>query len=84
MISTPVGIGIIVVGAGAAYYAYSSYMANSVPLPEKVLGDKPTWPGSGFKTLKLEEAHMVNHNTRLLRFKLPEGDKISGLSPVCE
>lgn len=33
----------------------------------------------GFLSLKLEEVETVNHNTKLLRFKLPEDDMVSGL-----
>ena len=43
---------------------------------------KGTFEKSGFKTLTLEEARMVNHNVKLLRFKLPDGDVDSGLKPI--
>lgn len=33
----------------------------------------------GFVSLKLEEVHDVNHNTKRFRFKLPENDMVSGL-----
>jgi len=33
----------------------------------------------GFVSLKLDEVHDVNHNTKRFRFKLPEDDMVSGL-----
>ncbi|KAL2021443.1 hypothetical protein VTK56DRAFT_7196 [Thermocarpiscus australiensis] len=33
----------------------------------------------GFISLKLEEAEIVNHNSKRLRFRLPEDDMVSGL-----
>ena len=38
----------------------------------------------GFVSLILEEARMVNHDTRELRFKLPGNEATSGLSSVCK
>lgn len=33
----------------------------------------------GFVSLKLAEVELVNHNTKRLRFELPEADQVSGL-----
>ncbi|KAK7935265.1 hypothetical protein PG985_000760 [Apiospora marii] len=33
----------------------------------------------GFLSLVLEDSEIINHNTKKLRFKLPEGDMVSGL-----
>lgn len=33
----------------------------------------------GFLSLKLAEVEIVNHNTKRLRFELPEPDQVSGL-----
>jgi cytochrome-b5 reductase len=33
----------------------------------------------GFISLKLEDVEIVNHNTKRLRFKLPEEDMVSGM-----
>lgn len=33
----------------------------------------------GFVSLKLDNVENVNHNTKKFRFKLPEGDMVSGL-----
>ncbi|PNS14574.1 NADH-cytochrome b5 reductase 2 [Sphaceloma murrayae] len=43
---------------------------------------RPTFPGSGFTTLVLEDATMINHNVKHLRFKLPEGDTNSGIQTI--
>lgn len=34
----------------------------------------------GFVSLKLDDVEIVNHNTKKLRFKLPEEDMVSGLN----
>jgi len=64
----------------------SPYRISSMAEPavvQKTLGNKPTFPSWRGVTLTLEDSHMVNHNVKMLRFKLPEGDAISGLSPIC-
>jgi len=64
----------------------SPYRISSIAEPavvQKTLGNKPTFPSWRGVSLTLEDSHMVNHNVKLLRFKLPEGDAISGLSPIC-
>jgi cytochrome-b5 reductase len=33
----------------------------------------------GFVSLKLSDVELVNHNTKRLRFELPEPDQVSGL-----
>jgi cytochrome-b5 reductase len=38
----------------------------------------------GFLSLMLEQTEVVNHNTKKLRFKLPEEDMESGLPVACE
>ncbi|KAG8622873.1 hypothetical protein KVT40_009384 [Elsinoe batatas] len=43
---------------------------------------KTTFPGSGFTKLVLEDSHMVNHNVKYLRFRLPEGDQQSGIQTI--
>lgn len=52
----------------------ASAVADKVPgaAPKKALtGD--------WVSLKLEEVEMINHNTKRLRFKLPEDDMVSGV-----
>lgn len=71
--------------AGAGVVAYNMSKPSSSPAePQKSLGQKPVFPAMGFVSLTLEEARMVNHDTRELKFKLPGDGAISGLSPVCE
>ncbi|KAF2223273.1 cytochrome-b5 reductase [Elsinoe ampelina] len=43
---------------------------------------KTTFPGSGFTKLILQDSHMVNHNVKYLRFRLPEGDQQSGIQTI--
>lgn len=47
--------------------------------PPKVFG-----AGPAFVSLPLESSEDVNHNTKRLRFKLPQRDSVSGLSLTCE
>lgn len=37
----------------------------------------------GFVSLVLMESEVINHNTKRLRFHLPEEDSVSGLSIAC-
>ncbi|GAM86335.1 hypothetical protein ANO11243_043490 [Dothideomycetidae sp. 11243] len=80
---------------GSALYGYSSYHVaadkgrawehgSKFPIASatEAVRSRTTFPGSGFTKLTLEEARMVNHNVKLLRFKLPEGDENSGLQPI--
>ena len=39
--------------------------------------------GFSFQDLKLESSKVVNHNTKRLRFELPEKDAVSGLRASC-
>ncbi|GKT63386.1 NADH-cytochrome B5 [Colletotrichum tofieldiae] len=47
--------------------------------PPKVFG-----AGPAFVSLPLESSEEVNHNTKRLRFKLPQREAVSGLSLTCE
>lgn len=47
--------------------------------PTKVFGGGPA-----FVSLPLESSEQVNHNTKRLRFKLPQRDAVSGLSLTCK
>lgn len=40
--------------------------------------------GPAFVSLPLESSEMVNHNTKRLRFKLPEPDSVTGLPLECK
>ncbi|KAK0669447.1 hypothetical protein QBC41DRAFT_109174 [Cercophora samala] len=79
--------------AGAGYYFLSgSTAANkaqekvknaSAAVAEKIPGveAKKAFTGGdqGFLSLKLEEVEILNHNSKRLRFRLPEDDMVSGL-----
>ena len=45
--------------------------------------NKTFMSGFSFQNLKLESSEDVNHNTKRLRFQLPEKDAVSGLHPSC-
>ncbi|KAK8927522.1 hypothetical protein H634G_05217 [Metarhizium anisopliae BRIP 53293] len=66
--------------AGAGYY----YLGGSTPVAAKVKDAVPakaafTGGDQGFLSLKLADVDIVNHNTKRLRFELPESDMVSGL-----
>jgi hypothetical protein len=71
--------------AGAGVVAFDMSKSSSEPATlQKNLGQKPVFPAMGFVSLTLEEARMINHDTRELKFKLPDNEATSGLSPVCK
>ncbi|KAI1448909.1 ferredoxin reductase-like protein [Annulohypoxylon stygium] len=71
--------GVAVASAGAGAGLYYTYMRNVVHAdsgaPKRAFGSGPA-----FLSLELESAEAVNHNTKRLRFKLPEPDTVSGLT----
>jgi cytochrome-b5 reductase len=82
------GVGAGVLGGG--YYAMNRTSFAEQPASKEEEGNvagktsssnKKTFTGGdqGFVSLVLEESEIVNHNTRKLRFKLPEEDMTSGL-----
>lgn len=71
--------------AGAGVVAFNMSKSSASPAePQKSLGQKPVFPAMGFVSLTLEEARMINHDTKELKFKVPGDGAISGLSPVCK
>jgi hypothetical protein len=71
--------------AGAGVVAFNMSKSSAEPATlQKNLGQRPVFPAMGFVSLTLEEARMINHDTRELKFKLPDNEATSGLSPVCE
>ncbi|KAI5193661.1 cytochrome-b5 reductase [Aureobasidium subglaciale] len=79
---SPAAVG-LAAAAGAGVVAFNMSKPYSSPAePKKSLGQKPVFPAFGFVNLTLAEARMVNHDTRELKFKLPEDEAASGLSPV--
>jgi cytochrome-b5 reductase len=85
-----------VAGAGYYYFMGSSTPAGVAKKAEdkvkeaasKVSDSVPgagvkkalTGGDQGFVSLKLDDVEIVNHNTKRLRFKLPEEDMVSGLA----
>ncbi|RFU75146.1 nadh-cytochrome b5 reductase 2 [Trichoderma arundinaceum] len=78
------GAGAVGLG-GAAYYFLggSSAAGKAENKAKEALGVAPkaafTGGDQGFLSLKLAEVEDVNHNTKRLRFELPEKDQVSGL-----
>ncbi|KAI1209805.1 ferredoxin reductase-like protein [Annulohypoxylon truncatum] len=69
--------GVAVAGAGAGlYYTYM----RSVVHADSGASKRAFGSGPAFLSLELESTETVNHNTKRLRFKLPEPDSISGLT----
>jgi cytochrome-b5 reductase len=72
----------VVVAAAAAVAGvgvYSLYLRRTANNAETA-GSKGTFSSFGFTSLRLQSAEMMNHNTRRLRFELPDPNATSGLS----
>lgn len=71
--------GAALAGAGYFYFSGSSSVAAKV---KEAVPAKPAFTGGdqGFVSLKLADIENVNHNTKRLRFELPESDQVSGLN----
>lgn len=67
------------VALGGASYALTRNVYADTGAPIQVFGKGPA-----FVSLPLESSDKVNHNTKLLRFKLPNEGDVSGLSLTCE
>ncbi|KAK1480436.1 oxidoreductase NAD-binding domain-containing protein [Colletotrichum tamarilloi] len=73
--------------AGGAYYFLAGGSSGAAQKAEakvkEAVGAAPkkalTGGDQGFVSLKLEDSEIINHNTKKLRFKLPEDDMVSGL-----
>lgn len=75
--------------AGAGYYffwgtpavkrAEDKVKAAAAKLPLAEAKKAFTGGDQGFVSLKLDEVEVVNHNTKRLRFRLPEDDMVSGM-----
>lgn len=70
--STQTAVVAAIVGIGA----YALYMRQN---GTKKL-DKPIFSSMGFHSLKLQSTELINHNTKKLRFELPDASQPSGLS----
>ncbi|POS78803.1 oxidoreductase NAD-binding domain-containing protein [Diaporthe helianthi] len=73
--------------AAGGYYYFTQNPGAAQKAEAKVKGALPggepkkalTGGDQGFISLKLDDVEIVNHNTKKLRFKLPEDDMVSGL-----
>ena len=76
-------IGVLGLAAAAGgFYFYNQGGAAAVPKPPAKVAF--TGGDQGFLSLKLAEVVILNHNTKKLRFELPESDQESGLHVACE
>jgi len=79
-------LGAAAVGGGA-YYFLSANPGAAQKAAEKAKAVVPSGPAKkaftggdqGFISLPVEEVEIINHNTKRIRFKLPEEDMVSGL-----
>lgn len=69
-----VGIGLAILSRTMMSEAHADAGA-----PRKVFGGGPA-----FIALPLESSEQVNHNTKKLRFKLPQPDAVTGLPLECK
>ena len=67
------------VAMSGASYAFVRNVHADTGAPTKVFGRGPA-----FVSLQLESSEQVNHNTKLLRFKLPNETDVSDLSLTCK
>ncbi|KAK0377618.1 oxidoreductase NAD-binding domain-containing protein [Colletotrichum limetticola] len=78
----PATIAATVAAGGIGLAAYSRLFMNKASAesgaPPKVFG-----AGPAFVSLALDSSEDVNHNTKRLRFKLPQREAVSGLSLTC-
>ncbi len=75
--------GVFVAGFAAKYtmgMAHAESPQPPSPPPNKVFGRA----GPALVSLVLEDAEMVNHNTRRLRFRFEDKDAVSGLPLTCQ
>jgi len=76
----PVASSLVLGGISVVVFStvYSRNVHADSGEPRRVFGRGPA-----FVSLPLESSEVVNHNTRRLRFKLPNPDDVSGLSVTC-
>ena len=89
------GLGAVALGGGYYYYTQTPSGGKILPTPAQHKDDsdaqnkgKPlnsVFKGGdqGFVGLPLESVEVINHNTKKLRFALPEKDDVSGLHIAC-
>lgn len=71
--------------AGTLALGLTYYTLNHTPLRADTSEPMKTFTGGpAFLSLSLESTELVNHNTRRLRFSLPDKDAVSGLPLTCK
>jgi cytochrome-b5 reductase len=66
---------VAVIAAVAGIGAYALYLRQTRPSPT----DRPVFGSFGFHTLKVHSTELVNHNTKRVRFELPNPKLPTGL-----
>ncbi|KAK3943292.1 hypothetical protein QBC46DRAFT_44574 [Diplogelasinospora grovesii] len=79
--STSVAVAAAVAGVGVyALYLRRSSAAQITGADAKSGSGKPIFGSFGFHSLRLHSTELINHNTKKLRFELPDPSQPSGLS----
>lgn len=79
-VSTGLIAGVAAASVGAyAIYSYSTSRGSLTGEPRKIFPGGPA-----FVSLRLNSIEEVNHNTKRLKFELPEENALSGLSLTCK
>jgi cytochrome-b5 reductase len=75
-------VAVATVGALGAYGLYS-YRSSPSPQPGGIAANvpaaQPAYGGFGIKSLRLASTELLNHDTKRLRFALPDENSSSGL-----
>lgn len=91
--STPFLVGGAAIGAGVLGYSFLGSSKKAPVAPPKPADDAKaaapvarTFTGGdqGFIDLKLADVVDYNHNTKVLKFELPDPEHVSGLSVACK
>ncbi len=76
-----IGAGILGLGVYALYLRRSSNGAQASAASDAKGGSgKGVFSSFGFNSLKLHSTELINHNTKRLRFELPDPNQPSGLA----
>lgn len=71
--STQVAVAAAIAGIGV----YALYLRRNSAQDKS---GKPVFSSFGFRSLRLHSTELINHNTKKLRFELPDASQPSGLS----
>lgn len=81
--SQPLRAGLAVMGGLGVFAAYFYFFGGNAQAESKDSASGIFSSGLG-RRLRLASSEVVNHNTKLLRFELPEADAHSGLTLICK